>query len=101
VWGQKWPRRTIKEEIIAENLVEIKNIRENFSKSSDFICLFAKISVSLQAIEKCNFKARKYYLCANIVFIDKFLLNYAYNIDCRGKTQFYEDRSDCACHSGA
>lgn len=26
---------------------------------------------------------------------------YEDNIDCRGKTQFYEDRSDCACHSGA
>jgi hypothetical protein len=50
VWGQKWPRRTIKEEIIAENLVKTINIRENFSKSGDFICLFAKISVSLQRI---------------------------------------------------
>jgi hypothetical protein len=48
--GQKWPRRTIKEEIIAENLVKNRNIRENFSKSSDFICLFAKISVPLQRI---------------------------------------------------
>lgn len=48
--GQKWPHRTIKDKIIAENLVKIKNIRENFSKSSDFICLFAKISVSLQRI---------------------------------------------------
>ena len=41
-----------KDKIIAENLVKIKNIRENFSKSSDFICLFAKISISLQRI--CN-----------------------------------------------
>jgi len=39
-----------KDKIIAENLVKIKNIRENFSKSGDFICLFAKISVSLQRI---------------------------------------------------
>lgn len=90
-----------KDKIIAENLVKIRNTRENFSKSGDFICLFAKISVSLQAIEKCNFKARKYYLCANIFFIDKFLLNYAYNIDCRGEAQFYEDRSADTCHSGA
>lgn len=38
------------EEIIAENLVKIRNIRENFSKRGDFICLFAKISVPLQRI---------------------------------------------------
>ena len=37
-----------KDKIIAENLVKNRNIRENFSKSSDFICLFAKISVPLQ-----------------------------------------------------
>ena len=36
--------------VVAENLVKIGNLRENFSKSSDFICLFAKISVSLQRI---------------------------------------------------
>ena len=39
-----------KDKIVAENLVKIRNIRENFSKSSDFICLFAKISVPLQRI---------------------------------------------------
>lgn len=39
-----------KDKIVAENLVKIKNIRENFSKSSDFICLFSKISVPLQRI---------------------------------------------------
>jgi hypothetical protein len=39
-----------KDKIIAENLVKNRNIRENFSKRGDFICLFAKISVSLQRI---------------------------------------------------
>ncbi len=34
--------------VIAKNLVKIRSIRENFSKRGDFICLFAKISVSLR-----------------------------------------------------
>lgn len=34
--------------VIAKNLVKTRSIRENFSKRGDFICLFAKISVSLQ-----------------------------------------------------
>lgn len=38
--------------VVAENLVKIRNIRENFSKRGDFICLFAKISVPLQ--RKCE-----------------------------------------------
>ena len=37
-----------RDKIIAENLVKIRNILENFSKSSESICLFAKISVPLQ-----------------------------------------------------
>ena len=47
-----------RDKIIAENLVKTINIRENFSKSSDFICLFAKISVSLQFIEVSITKRR-------------------------------------------
>ena len=47
-----------RDKIIAENFVKIRNIRENFSKSSDFICLFAKISVSLQFIEVSITKRR-------------------------------------------
>lgn len=39
-----------RDKIIAENLVKIRNIRENFSKRGDFICLFAKISVSLHKV---------------------------------------------------
>lgn len=47
-----------RDKIIAENLVKTINIRENFSKSSDSICLFAKISVSLQFIEVSITKRR-------------------------------------------
>lgn len=47
-----------KRKIIAENLVKFRNIRENFSKSGDYICLFAKISVSLQLIEVSITKRR-------------------------------------------
>ena len=47
-----------KRKIIAENLVKFRNIRENFSKSGDYICLFAKISVSMQFIEVSITKRR-------------------------------------------
>ena len=50
MWVKNCHERATKVEIIAENLVKIRNIRENFSKSSDFICLFAKISVSLHKV---------------------------------------------------
>ena len=39
-----------KDKIIAENLEKNRNIRENFSKRGDLICLFAKIPVSLHTI---------------------------------------------------
>lgn len=50
------PVRALKIVIVAENLVKIGNIRENFSKRGDFICLFAKKSVPLHRVyvKKCE-----------------------------------------------
>ena len=57
------PTMIQRDKISAENLVKTINIRENFSKSSDFICLFAKISVSLQFIE-VSITKRRNNMCA-------------------------------------
>ena len=48
--SKNYHKRPTKIKIIAKNLVKTINIRENFSKRGDLICLFAKISVSLHKV---------------------------------------------------